>query len=77
MNRYVIVLWPESQELMEEDWFNECILVSSEYKDDWLRSSAYFVPEGRYIEADKYSIGSSLIIYVENQGVVIEVENPS
>jgi hypothetical protein len=77
MNRYVIVLWPESQELMQEDWFNECILVPCEYKDDWLQSSAYFVPEDRYIEADKYSIGSSLIFYVDNQGIVIEVENPS
>ena len=27
---YVLVSWPESQILMEYDWFNECILMNDE-----------------------------------------------
>lgn len=38
---YILVSWPESQELMEKEWFNECILGDN---------SSYFVPENRMIE---------------------------
>ena len=64
MNRYVIVLWPECQYLMLEDWFNECILVPTEYHNDWIWSSAYFVPEDRYLEND-FEAGCSLIFYID------------
>lgn len=38
---YILIPWPESQMLMEEDWFKECVL-----SDD----SSYFVPFKRYLE---------------------------
>jgi hypothetical protein len=39
--KYILVEWPDSQMLMEEEWFNKCYL-----SDD----SAYFVPENRWEE---------------------------
>ena len=44
---YVIVTWPESQELMDEEWFDECILINEEPLLDQVGSSAYFVPISR------------------------------
>jgi hypothetical protein len=37
---YVVVIWPESQNIMEEPWFDECILDT----ESNFGSSAYFVP---------------------------------
>ena len=44
---YVLVLWPESQELMDKEWFDtEAVLVSVDNFDHTLakESAAYFVP---------------------------------
>ena len=38
---YVIVQWPEVQDLMEEKWFNEEAILETEGK---FGSSAYFIP---------------------------------
>lgn len=46
MDKYVLVLWPDSQELMDKDWFDECVLHID-------LPSAYFVPEERYKMAGK------------------------
>ena len=47
---YVLVLWPEVQELMEYDWFRkECILYNA-FDDQEYLSSAYFVPYTRILE---------------------------
>ena len=43
---YVIVKWPESQELMEEDWFDEEAVLDVEGK---FGDSAYFVPLKRIL----------------------------
>ncbi len=48
--KYVLVCWPESQILMEQEWFDECILMNDENHLDNIGSSAYFVPENRYNE---------------------------
>ena len=48
MEKYILVTWPESQLLMEKDWFDECILMNDENHLDNIGSSAYFVPEERY-----------------------------
>lgn len=48
--KYVLVTWPESQMLMEHDWFNECILMNDENHLEDVGSSAYFVPEERIDE---------------------------
>lgn len=50
MDKYVLVLWPDSQMLMEEDWFDECILMNDDNHLDEIGSSAYFVPEYRYYQ---------------------------
>ena len=44
---YVLVEWPESQKLMDEEWFDECYLANS-FEDDDVSDSAYFVPWDRY-----------------------------
>lgn len=38
---YVLIQWPNSQELMDEDWFKEEAILDVEGK---FGSSAYFVP---------------------------------
>lgn len=45
---YVLVEWPDSQELMEAEWFAEeaILALGSEYKTG---SSAYFIPLKRII----------------------------
>ena len=48
--KYVLVTWPESQLLMEFEWFNECILMNEESHLTEIGSSAYFVPENLYDE---------------------------
>lgn len=45
---YVLVQWPESQEYMEEEWFNdEAILALG--SEDITGSSAYFIPIKRIV----------------------------
>ena len=41
---YVIITWPDSQELMDEEWFNECVLINEDPLLSQVGSSAYFVP---------------------------------
>lgn len=51
---YVLVTWPESQALMDQDWFNECILMNDENHLEDIGPSAYFVPKERMDKADEY-----------------------
>lgn len=45
---YVIITWPDSQELMDEEWFDdECILINEDPLLSQVGSSAYFVPIAR------------------------------
>lgn len=45
---YVLVQWPESQDYMEEEWFDEeAILVLG--SEDKTGSSAYFIPIKRIV----------------------------
>lgn len=48
MDEYIIVEWPESQELMEQEWFDECVLINDETMLDKVGNSAYFVPKHLY-----------------------------
>ena len=44
---YVLVQWPESQVIMDYDWFDsEASLADS----DKFGSSAYFIPQARWLE---------------------------
>jgi hypothetical protein len=46
-NVYLLVKWPESQVIMDEEWFDkECHLADME-RDPSVGSSAYFVPMNR------------------------------
>lgn len=49
METYLLVRWPEYQNLMETDWFDECILMNDDDHLGDIGSSAYFVPEYRYL----------------------------
>jgi len=44
---YTLITWPDVQELMEEDWFDEEAILDSSGK---FGSSAYFVPLKRIIK---------------------------
>ena len=46
VDSYVLVQWPESQEYMDEDWFDEEAVLDVEGK---FGSSAYFVPLKRLL----------------------------
>lgn len=51
MELYVLVTWPESQQLMEQDWFDkEAILMNDESHLEEIGSQSYFVPVERYEE---------------------------
>ncbi len=41
--KYLLIVWPYSQNLMDKEWFNECCLANQEGFPD----SSYFVPEIR------------------------------
>lgn len=44
---YIYVTWPETQELMDQDWFNtEAVLANPDNADHKLygKNSAYFIP---------------------------------
>ena len=45
---YVLVQWPESQEFMEEEWFEEESILALG-SEDKTGSSAYFIPLKRVI----------------------------
>lgn len=45
-NEYILVQWPESQELMEKEWFQEEAILAIGYEDK-TGSFAYFVPKHR------------------------------
>ena len=52
-DRYILVQWPESQLLMDHEWFDaECYLANNERTIKEIGSSAYFVPERRMIELE-------------------------
>lgn len=50
-NQFTLVLWPESQSLMEYDWFRtECVLYQTFEHTDDQPDSAYLVPNNRMNE---------------------------
>ena len=51
--KYILVRWPESQELMEQPWFNECLFVNNIQGHIDVGDSTYMVPQSRYKELYK------------------------
>ena len=50
MDEYILITWPDSQVLMDYEWFDECILMNDEKHLDNIGSSAYFIPKNRLQE---------------------------
>lgn len=48
MKKYILVEWPESQELMEHERFNECLMVQDIEGHIEVGGSAYMCPEDLY-----------------------------
>lgn len=48
MKKYVLVEWPESQELMEHERFNECLFIQDIDGHIEVGDSAYMCPEDLY-----------------------------
>lgn len=51
LNDYTLVQWPKVQGLMDEEWFDtEAFLANPiNQEQDWVGSSAYFIPVKRTI----------------------------
>lgn len=47
---YVLIQWPETQVLMDEEWFDEEACLAN---FDKFGSSAYFIPQKRWLELFK------------------------
>ena len=47
-NLYILVQWPDSQEFMEEEWFEEEAILALG-SEDKTGSSAYFIPIKRFV----------------------------
>ena len=50
LTTYVLVQWPDSQYLMSQPRFNECLLVQDIDGHDEVGSSAYMCPTDLYKE---------------------------
>ena len=48
METYVLVPWPESQEYMEEDWFQDEAILALRAEES-VGNSAYFIPVHRIL----------------------------
>ncbi len=53
MEQYILIRWPESQELMDEPWFDEEAVLAN---DERFGSSAYFIPLIRYEQSSPSEI---------------------
>lgn len=50
MKKYILVQWPESQDLMLNPRFSECLFISNIDGHEDVGSSAYMCPEDLYNE---------------------------
>lgn len=61
---YVLVQWPETQVLMDYDWFDaEASLADF----DKFGNSAYFIPQSRWLELHENLKNESELNSLENQ----------
>ena len=50
MQTYYLIQWPESQRLMEQPWFSQCVFAMDIDGHEEVGDSAYFVPVELYDE---------------------------
>lgn len=55
-NQYILIQWPDSQEYMEYDWFEDEAILDVDSKTG---DSSYLIPESRYIEILTNSIDTN------------------
>lgn len=48
-----IIIWPDSQELYDLPWYEECVLVNSQEGLDLYGSCTFIIPEERVKEFNK------------------------
>lgn len=48
MKKYILVTWPDSQMLLDQKRFNECLFVQDLDGHDSVGSSSYMCPEDLY-----------------------------
>ena len=61
---YVLVQWPETQVLMDYDWFDAEASLADFHK---FGSSAYFIPQSRWLELHEDLQNESDLNSLENQ----------
>ena len=70
MITYFLVKWPESQDFMEETWFdNEAYLANNDRTIREIGCSAYFIPTHRYLEKKSSSIIDDEILNSIKKGI--------
>jgi hypothetical protein len=57
--KYILVTWPESQMLMDNNRFNECLFIQDIDGHNEVGSSAYMCPEDLYNEIFEHNIQES------------------
>jgi len=62
---YVLVKWPETQELMDLDWFDKETSLADFSK---FGSSAYFIPQLRWLEVQEDRKNESDLNALESAG---------
>lgn len=63
--KYVLIEWPSSQQIMEEDWFNtEAILYNAD-TGQVEKFAAYFIPYNRYVEAYQKGLFQDVMVMVK------------
>ena len=58
--KYILIRFPEVQELMDEEWFRQECYLCQAFEDQEHIDSAYFVPTGRLKERDD-NLSSSVV----------------
>lgn len=61
---FVLVQWPETQVLMDYDWFDAEASLADFYK---FGNSAYFIPQQRWLEIQEDRKNESDLNALENQ----------
>ena len=78
--KYVLITWPDCQDLMTRPWFHECIFVQDIRGHVECGSSAYMVHEERYKElygtVENNKLPTIRLINLEMLSLCMTVSNP-
>ena len=76
--KYILVTWPDCQDLMTKPWFHECVFVQDIRDHVECGSSAYMVPEERYEElyGESNKLPTIRLIHLEMLSLCMTIGNP-